>query len=852
MNLSSPFGRTGKSGKPPLGVRAVDRIASLVTFFGTSSPIRDIDGCFLKSAKGQWQAWFRIDLIRAYDLLSGRDKMGGFERHIKLVEALTGKTVHLEVLGVPVGYEERYRRFRLHELDEQNPLRDDPDWEKARHAKVHEMATWLQEAGDVESQAYLGISISPSPSNLLSAEVFSQLPLDERFGVSNYQNSHLIPEAARLQLLLKSAWGGDVDPLDRNGLDVLLALTNWPGQPQIFAPDPTFGAIGGRETELSYYASCNYKPAAPGVLEFEYLGTPSYASFVPMVIAPAREYLPDPEEEYAFCTDSVGRRLRISWRFKVWTGPDLLNFARKTARRNANHQIYLGENEGQMVDLDTAVATAQSFYQYLLDDGIAIVGPPVLVVTGDSVKSVQQEVRNQANTLKKKAHLVIDADVYQEVLYEHCRPGSARYLDRFVQYLTPEAFARGMAFVTSAPRTMGPDLLGWVRGREGVPYTGGFDLPTLLPTLNVSPTTLWCGPSGGGKTTSITDQLIALVERGGYVGFIFELLKDDTRRLLGREPLGIPVRSFTLEDHPGLLNPAGFATHPSERVDDMSDFLKGCIGTFRWKDDFEDPLRNACKTAILEADKAGKMRPSLYRVVELLKGEPIIGSLLEKVIGDRKVAPVFFSDVYDESLIDAMTQPGLNIIGQEHFNIPDQDNRSEYTPSNWLAMAGLDIVSMLARKVAHDRHVRVAMATVEFWRTARLSKGATEAAYLGRVGRSLRCVSGYDTQYRDDVDNNLLKQVTTNLAFSVKTPEEEVENSLRMVKQEITPKSVKSFTMMDMDPVGGTDINKGTHIVQLPTLETLRVQSLRWYLPEGRTTASELPEKSPVLVPKEG
>jgi len=376
-------------------------------------------------------------------------------------------------------------------------------------------------------------------------------------------------------------------------------------------------------------------------------------------------------------------------------------------------------------------------------------------------------------------------------------------------------------------------------------------LATLLPGTNVSPTNLWCGPSGGGKTTSITDQLIALVERAGYVGFIFELLKDDTRRLLGRTPLGITVRAFTLENHPGLLNPAGFATIPSERVDCMSDFLKACIGTIRWRDEFEDPLRSACKTAIREADEAGNMRPDLYRVVELLDGVKLIGSLLEKVAGDQKVAPVFFSNHYDQSLIDTMTQPGLNIIGQEHFSIPDRDNFADYTPQNWLALAGLDIVSMLARKVAHDRDIRVAMATVEFWRTARLSRGATEAAYMGRVGRSLNCASGYDTQFPDDVDETLTKQVTTKLAFSV-IGAEEVEKSLHLVSQEITPKSIRMFETMAMDTEDGTDINKGTHIVQLPTLETLRVQSLRWYLPAGRTTASDLPEQTPAPIPKEG
>jgi len=822
-----------------------------MTLFGTSSPIRDIDGCFLQNAKGQWQVWFNIDLIRAYDLLSGGEKMGGFERHIKLVEELVGEVVQLEVLGVPVGYDERYRRFRLHELDEKNPLRGNPDWEKARHARVHEMATWLQSTGDVESRAYLGISVSPSSDNLLSAEAFAQLSLEERFGLNYRRNSHLIPEAARLQLLLKAAWGGKVDPLDRDELDVLLALTNWPGQPEIFAPDHSVGAIGGRDTEISHYGSSDHKVAAPGVLEFEYLGTPSYASFVPMVISTLREFMPETEEEFAFCTDIVGRRVRISWRFKVWAGVDYLNFARKTARRNANHQVFLGENEGQMVDLDTAVTSSQSFYKHCLDDGIAIVGPCVLVVTGDSVKSVQQEVRNQANTLKRKAYLVIEAEEHQQALYEHCRPGSAKYLNRFVQYLTPVAFARGMAFVTSAPRTMGPDLLGWVRGREGVPYTGGYDLATLLPELDDSPSTLFGGPSGVGKTTAITEQLVALIERAGYVGFIFELLKDDTRRLLGREPLGIPVRTFTLEDHPGLLNPAGFALNPSQRVDFMSAFLQGCIGTVRWNDDFEDPLRNACKLAIREADQAGKMRPSLYRVVEILDGVRLIGSLLEKVAGDEKVAPVFFSDRYEPSLIDAMTQPGLNVIGQEHFSIPDGVDKSEYTPQNWLAMAGLDIVSMLARKVAHDRNIRVAMATVEFHRTALLSKGATEAAYRSRVGRSELCASGYDTQFWDDVDYSLLKQVTTRLAFPIKNPEE-AEKSLRVVDQEITPLAVRKFMTMALDPENATNVNKGTHIVQLPTLETLRVQSLRWYLPEGRTTASDLPGKTPAPIPKEG
>ena len=851
MKVSKIFERSESSARPPLSVRAVNRVARLVTLFGTSSPIRDIDGCFLQTAKGKWQVWFRIDLIRAFDLLSEDNKIDGFERHIKLVEELVGNEGRLEVLGFPVGYEERYRRFRLHELDEKNPIRNDPEWENARNQRVNELTTWLQETGDVESRAYIGISISPSTDNHLSADVLAQLPVEERYGVTYLQHSHLIPEAARWQLLLKSAWGGRVDPIDRDELDVLLSLINSPGQPQIIAPDHSVGNIGGRETELRHYGSCNYEGAAPGVLEFDYLGTKSYASFVPMVISSGRKYLPENDEEYAFCTDSAGRRLRISWRFRVWPGAELLNFARKTARRNLNHQNYLGENEGQMVDLDKPVGMSQEFYQHVLDDGLTIVGPVVLVVTGNSVRSVQQEVLIQANNLKNRVQLVIDAEEYQAQLYEHCRLGSSTYLDRFVQYLVPDAFARGMPFVTSAPRTQGPDLLGWVRGREGVPYTGGFDLATLLPGLNESPTALWCGPSGAGKTTSITDQTVALIERAGYVGFIFELLKDDTRRLLGETPLGIPVRTFTLEDHPGLLNPAGFATIPSQRVEFMSDFLKGCIGTFRWRDEFEDSLRKACKTAIREADKAGRMRPDLYRVVQLLDGVDLIGSLLEKVASDQKVAPVFFSDHYDQSLIDTMTQPGLNIIGQEHFSIPDRDNPVEYTPQNWLALAGLDIVSMLARKVAHDRGIRVVMATVEFWRTARLSGGATEASYIGRVGRSLNCVSGYDTQFPHDVDKSLTMQVTTNLAFSVKIPEE-VENSLRMVGQEITTKAARMFMTMAMDPEDGTDINKGTHIVQLPTLETLRVQSLRMYLPEGRTTASDLPGMTPVSIPKEG
>ena len=851
MKLLGPSRLREKSNRPPLGVRVVDRIAKLLTLYGTSSPIRDIDGCCLQNSKGQWQVWFGIDLLRAYDLLSGDDKMSGFNRHIKLIGPLVGKKVHLEVLSVPVGYEERYARFRLYEIDDENPVGQDPEWEKARHARVHELTTWLQNAGDVESRAYLGVNISPASDDVLSAEAFGQLSLEDRFGIRHFQNSHLLPEVERLHISLKAAWGGKIDPLDRDELDVLLALTNWPGQPQIFAPDPAIGAIGGRKTEISHYGSCNYQEAAPGVLEFDYLGAKSYASFVPMVIAPAREFLPDADEEFAFCTDSAGRRVRISWRFKVWNGPELLMFARRTLRRNENQQIYLAENEGQIADLDRSVATAHHFYKYLLDDGVAIVGPPVMVVTGDSVKSVQQEVLKQASTLHKKVHLVTDAVVYQAPLYEHSRPGSSDYLKRFEQYLTPEAFARGMALVTSAPRTNGPDLLGWVRGREGVPFTGGYDLATLLPSLDLSPTNLWCGPSGGGKTTSITDQMVALIERAAYVGFIFELEKEDTRRLLGDDQLGISVRPYKLEDYPGLLNPAGFAMHPSQRVDFMTDFLKSCVGSVSWSDDFVDPLRDACKTAISEADKAGKMRPNLYRVVELLQGVKLIGAILEKTIGDEKVARVFFSDNYDASLIDEMILPGLNVIGQEHFSIPDGDDRTKYTSQNWLALAGLDIVTMLAQKVANDRNVRVAMATVEFWRTAQLSEGATEAAYRARVDRGKRCASGYDTQYPEDVAYSLMKQVTTGNAFSV-LKAVEVEQSLTMLGLEITPQAINSFMNMAADIEGGTDANKGTYIVVLPTLERLRVQSLRMYLPPGRTTKSELPEELRSQSPKEG
>src|SRR5256885_7899175 len=51
--------------------------------------------------------------------------------------------------------------------------------------------------------------------------------------------------------------------------------------------------------------------------------------------------------------------------------------------------------------------------------------------------------------------------------------------------------------------------------------------------------------------------------------------------------------------------------------------------------------------------------------------------------------------------------------------------------------------------------------SVEFHRTSKLSGGRTEAESMGRIGRSLRTVSAFDTQFNTDPDVSLMNHVTT-------------------------------------------------------------------------------------------
>ncbi len=841
-----PHTFTDQFTKPTRRMRAQAKYADL----NAVSPASDIDGSFVKSTEDKvWEVWVRVNLVHAIDNLSDSDLDDVYANHIRILDPLRGCDIHLEVLPVPVGFDERYARFRRFELDPTNPVRDDPAWQSMRHDRVADMAAWLQDAnGDYESRAYLGIRLygaKPDPS--LSVDSFWQMSLEKRFYLEDPDNRWLIKPAAEVLNRLAPAWGEGVQPVSRDELDLILSLTNWPGQVDVQRPKRLAGIHEGERKELAFYGRSVYTDVAPGTLRFDRYGQKSYASFLPIARIPhIARFVAKQSKDYSFLTTSSGRRIRISWRFTYTSNKALIERARLSMVKAQHDAEYLDTHEGQASDRKNNIEIASTFYEYLRDGGYVLVGIPLVVITGDTLEEVEIERNSQMAMLGRDAELFIDPR-YQMIFYELSRPGARLNCAAYVQYVSPQTFARGMPFVTSALSIQGPDLLGWVKGRELVPYTGALDLSTLLPGLNTAPVAIYSGNSGGGKTTTIINDLVAAIERGGYVGFLYELLKQDSRNLLGPDFNGIKVRYWELDSQPGLLNPAGLAPTPAQRVDLVSRFLRNCCGN-QWNAEWLPDLRDAVKDALVEADKSGKPKPDLFRVLDFLidpekkySNGRAIESILAELRGDTVVAPIFFSDHHDSDLIASMSQPGLNVIMQKNFDIPKNMTEDKYTVDNWLALAGLDLSTMLAHKVAFDKNVRTIIGTVEFHQSSSLPTTQSMVDGLARTGRSEKTVTAYDSQLWGDMPDSLREQATTKLGFQ---PEGEGEAKLLLKEMGLDADDLRNLRdVMNMANAKNaqSDELKGTAMVRLPNREVARVQGLRWYVGTTRTTDGPVP-----------
>lgn len=343
-------------------------------------------------------------------------------------------------------------------------------------------------------------------------------------------------------------------------------------------------------------------------------------------------------------------------------------------------------------------------------------------------------------------------------LHSEFIPGSKRYMNDYIQYVTSD-FLAGLGF--GATQMLGET--------EGI-YIG-YNLDTgrnvyLKPALasqgvkgsvTNALAAAFVGSLGGGK--SFSNNMIV------YYSVLFgaQAVIVDPKAERGRWKETLPeiadeiniVNLTSEESNKGLLDPYVIMKRPKDSESLAIDILTFLTGISS-RDGEKFPILRKAIRAVTKSEKRG-----LLLVIDELRAEntTISNSIADHIesFTDYDFAHLLFSDgsIYQSISLEKQ----LNIIQVADLVLPDKETSfEEYTTMELLSVAMLIVISTFALDFIHsDRSIFKIVDLDEAWSFLQVAQGKTLSMKLVRAGRAMNAGVYFVTQNTDDLLDEKLK-----------------------------------------------------------------------------------------------
>ena len=343
-------------------------------------------------------------------------------------------------------------------------------------------------------------------------------------------------------------------------------------------------------------------------------------------------------------------------------------------------------------------------------------------------------------------------------LHSEFIPGSKRYMNDYIQYVTSD-FLAGLGF--GATQMLGET--------EGI-YIG-YNLDTgrnvyLKPALasqgvkgsvTNALAAAFVGSLGGGK--SFSNNMIV------YYSVLFgaQAVIVDPKAERGRWKETLPeiadeiniVNLTSEESNKGLLDPYVIMKRPKDSESLAIDILTFLTGISS-RDGEKFPVLRKAIRAVTKSEKRG-----LLLVIDELRAEntTISNSIADHIesFTDYDFAHLLFSDgsIYQSISLEKQ----LNIIQVADLVLPDKETSfEEYTTMELLSVAMLIVISTFALDFIHsDRSIFKIVDLDEAWSFLQVAQGKTLSMKLVRAGRAMNAGVYFVTQNTDDLLDEKLK-----------------------------------------------------------------------------------------------
>ena len=337
-------------------------------------------------------------------------------------------------------------------------------------------------------------------------------------------------------------------------------------------------------------------------------------------------------------------------------------------------------------------------------------------------------------------------------------PGSKRYMNDYIQYVTSD-FLAGLGF--GATQMLG-ERHGIYIGYNVATGQNVYIMP-WLPAQGVKGSitnalaAAFLGSLGGGKSFANNLIMYFTVLFGGKVVII------DPKGERGRWAEDLPeiadeiniVNLTSEEKNKGLLDPYVIMENVKDAESlaiDILTFLTGITS----RDGKRFPLLRKAVRAVTQSEKRG-----LLKVIEKLRNmeNETAGEIAEHIESfvDYDFAHLLFSDGTVEKSISLEKQ--LNIIQVADLVLPDKDTVLEdYTSMEMLSVAMLIAISTFSLDFIHsDRSIFKVVDLDEAWSFLNVAQGKTLANKLVRAGRAMNAGVYFVTQNADDLQDEKIK-----------------------------------------------------------------------------------------------
>lgn len=359
-------------------------------------------------------------------------------------------------------------------------------------------------------------------------------------------------------------------------------------------------------------------------------------------------------------------------------------------------------------------------------------------------------------------------------------PGSKRYINDYVQYVTAD-FLAGLGF--GASQMLGDDYgiyIGWNRATGKYVYMNpALAAQGVKGTATNALAKALLGSLGGGKSMLENLLLYHVALRGGRVLII------DPKSERGHWAEELPefgdeiniVNLTSEEKNRGMLDPFAIMKRTKDAESLAMDILTYLTGiTINDSDKFPE-LREAVRRV------ARREKKGLAFVVEELyqAGNPVADNLARHIDGfcDYDFAQLLFSDGEVEQTINLDKQ--MNIIQVQDLVLPDVNTLpADYSSTERLSVAMLIAISSFALDFIYsDRSNFKNVALDEAWSILSVAQGKALAGKSVRAGRSMNAAVDIVTQNADDVgDEKMKNNIGAKFAFR-STDDVEIRKTLR-------------------------------------------------------------------------